>query len=483
MRFLTEDYNFLRRDYWFGQVDPRPLGLFRIFFALLMLKVAVYFLCVADEFFSDAGLTPRSLMLEISPHHNRLSLMDGIGDAGMARVFFLLWVLILLLLLVGYRTRLMLILNFIVITSVNARSFLILSGADLVLRVLSFWLLFLPLGAAYSVDSHRQRRDGQAPRSVFALPLRLIQLQVALIYVFSFLIKLEGKPWRAGLALFYAFQIESHTLPSGAWILENAPLWALSLGTYLTLIVEGAFILLVFVPFFQPRLRAIGLLMGVMLHAGIALTMSIHDFSLAMVISYLLFLDPGWLTRKTFIAPPQRLSSLQKGLSVGLIMLMGCVIWWNLATLEPFKKPLVPDVSGLPRTIMQYLGLGQTWGMFAPYPSDSIGWVTVPARFENGLELDLMTTLPLSDQFTTYDWGPQARWKKYVSEVWRTRSGIILKAWADYYCRRYNEADALPQGTRLMSLDIVYNWRWAHKPNAERNPLIQTRLWQQTCPP
>lgn len=31
LRLFPQDYNFLRPAYWFGQVDSRPLSLFRIF--------------------------------------------------------------------------------------------------------------------------------------------------------------------------------------------------------------------------------------------------------------------------------------------------------------------------------------------------------------------------------------------------------------------------------------------------------------------
>ena len=57
---INPQYNFLRLDYWFGQVESRPLSLFRIFFGLLVLKNALYSIPLAQLFYSDEGIVPRA---------------------------------------------------------------------------------------------------------------------------------------------------------------------------------------------------------------------------------------------------------------------------------------------------------------------------------------------------------------------------------------------------------------------------------------
>jgi hypothetical protein len=54
--------NTLHAKYWFGRVDSRPLSVFRIFFAGLLLKNAIYSIPLATEFYSDAGYVPRSAL-------------------------------------------------------------------------------------------------------------------------------------------------------------------------------------------------------------------------------------------------------------------------------------------------------------------------------------------------------------------------------------------------------------------------------------
>ncbi len=49
------------------------------------------------------------------------------------------------LLAVGYRTRLMTVLNYVLITSLQARNIIILHGGDVLMKMICFWAMFLPL--------------------------------------------------------------------------------------------------------------------------------------------------------------------------------------------------------------------------------------------------------------------------------------------------------------------------------------------------
>ncbi|MCI0349188.1 MAG: HTTM domain-containing protein, partial [Acidobacteriales bacterium] len=131
-------------------------------------------------------------------------------------------------LLVGYRTRLLAVLNFLLVLSVHERNVYVLTGADTAMRVLSFWMMFIPLGDYYSMDSFRCPKDY---RSAFAFPVRLIQFQVALIYLVAGLLKLSGEAWQNGEALFYVLQLEGIQWPPGAWLRQTASQGLLRLFT------------------------------------------------------------------------------------------------------------------------------------------------------------------------------------------------------------------------------------------------------------
>jgi hypothetical protein len=306
-RIFSPAYNFFSANYWLGEIDSRPIAVFRIFFAALLFKDALFHLPLAYWFYSNEGIFPVNTLHSIS-RLERFSLMDALPYTWMAIVFFLLWALVNLLLLVGYRTRLMAVLNFVMILSIHERNIYVLSGADTTLRVLSFWTMFLPLGQYYSIDAVRKRwaryarshvlenlRVSPLPQTAFAFPVRLVQLQIAIIYIFTFVLKLPGEIWRRGEALFYAFQLRTLTLPTADWLSVNAPDWLLKVMTYTALVSEGAFVPLVFSPIGQPLFRMLGLFLGTMLHLGIAVTMAIQDFSLVMIISYFTLYEARWI--------------------------------------------------------------------------------------------------------------------------------------------------------------------------------------------
>lgn len=265
--------------------------------------MAFGFLPLTEVFLSDQGVFPRETMFEVARRY-RFSLLDHVGSPELVQLFFIVWIAVLVLLGVGWKTRLMTIINFILVLSIHERNLFILNGGDTLLRLLGFWMIFLPAGAYYSLDAFQQRakqyrRTGQladirvesSPRMMWAFPLRIIQLQVACVYVFSAMTKLIGYRWMNGEAIYLAFQLEPYRRPLALWIVENIPeqmMFGITLGVVL---LETTWILLVFSPILQPLLRRLALLAGVALHTGIATAMVIQNFSQMLLSSYLLFLE------------------------------------------------------------------------------------------------------------------------------------------------------------------------------------------------
>ena len=277
----TSPPTILQWDYWFGEVDSLPVVLFRICFGALLCKNALYLLPLGQLFFSDDGITPRAQAWQDPAQCalGQFSVFNYVAGGWLAGIIFGVWAAIALALLVGYHARTMAILNFLLWLSLLHRNPFILHGPDHVMLVLSFWLIFLPLDR----------------RRAYAFPLRVVQIQIALIYLFTGYYKWQGAYWRQGDALFYVLQQNSFLAPTGAWFAAAAPLWLLHLLTWSTLLIELGFVLLVFAPVLQPWAKAAGLALAALLHLGIALTMAIPDFSLVMVIGYLFFLEPSWV--------------------------------------------------------------------------------------------------------------------------------------------------------------------------------------------
>lgn len=304
---LNTSENILTWNYWFGVVDTRWLGIFRILFGLLLLKDALYHLPLARIFYSDAGIIPRDALFDGLVRDPRFSLMDALGQPWLVILFFCVWIVVLICLIIGYRVRLMTILNFVLILSVHERNGYILTGADTLMRAMSFWLMFAPVGQYYAVDAVRRRwhhfrqtdnisdlRVATAPRTSFALPMRMLQLQLVMVYCSTSYLKTIGEVWQRGETMHYITQIDTFILPVGVWMRSLSPdmLRAIS---YMSLYIEIAIPILLLLPFVWRWSRLLAFILAIMLHGGIAVTMSIQDFSILMLICYLPFFDSQWL--------------------------------------------------------------------------------------------------------------------------------------------------------------------------------------------
>jgi len=512
-------YNFLQRDYWFGRADSRPLSLFRICLAALLLKNALYSIPLAQLFYSDAGLVPRARFWD-DPAGNGLgqfSLLNYFSASWAAILIFIAWAGIALALLVGYRTRMMAVLNYLLMLSIIHRNPLILTGADRVMTVLSFWMIFLPLNHYYSVDAWLARRRHRhpavhgdnlpiriMPHTTYAFPLRVIQIQVALIYIFTSYMKWHGELWREGDALFYALQQNGFLLPTGIWLGETAPLWLLHLLTWSTLLIEAGFAPLVFSPVLQPWARASGLLLAALLHLGIAVTMDIPDFSIAMWVSYIVFFEPAWVVwlerqvrrllrrphapavvAEAAVLPEDRRGSTpaigQSALTILLALLLTTTIWGGLGGGKDIWSRLVPTQPGLVQAINSQLHLGSAWQMFVYRSIPRSGWLMIYGQFEDGANSLLYTGADPTTGQMYRQWGPGARLRLLEQHFIRSFPESILYAWGGYYCRLYNRDQNYPVGMRLATVEFHLMYRISHLPGRAPNPVEDDLLWRQRC--
>lgn len=183
----------------------------------------------------------------------------------------------------GYMTRWSAVLTFLSLTTIHHRNPLILHSGDGLLRMLAFLLTFAPSGAALSLDRWLDRRAGVAgPEPVLAAPWaqRLIQLQVAILYLTTAGWKLAGAPWRDGTAAYYILRLaEFYRFPlpfESHWIESLA---VTRLLTWSSLAVELSMALLVWIgPLRYPVLAAAALL-----HLGLEYTLNIPVFQLLML--------------------------------------------------------------------------------------------------------------------------------------------------------------------------------------------------------
>ena len=154
------------------------------------------------------------------------------------------------------------------------------------MMVLSAYLIFAPAGAACSLDRLwriAQGKENDEPPRIVPWAQRLMQIQVALVYLCASFSKATGPQWMDGTAAYYPLHLaETARFPMP--LLNN--LYVINLITWGTVITEVSLATFIWV----PRLRLYILAAGVGLHLGIEYTMNIPLFSFLMIASYITFL-------------------------------------------------------------------------------------------------------------------------------------------------------------------------------------------------
>jgi hypothetical protein len=190
--------------------------------------------------------------------------------------------------LVGFRPRLGALLIAIGIISFDRRNPFLFNGGDGLLRILSLYLILAPSGASLSVDRWLKRDQpfwefpARAPWA-----LRLMQIQLSIIYLSSVWEKLQGTAWPHGNALSYALRLDDLERFPMPGLLSDVPA-IVAVLTWGTLLVEFGCGTLIWV----PRLRPWVIVVGILFHVGIAYSLRIGFFSAGMIVLYLTFVSP-----------------------------------------------------------------------------------------------------------------------------------------------------------------------------------------------
>jgi hypothetical protein len=253
------------RRWWLQLEDPRAIGLYRIVFGFFVIcnvnDLWEYFTFL----FTDEGIFTADVARQV---HAKAQ-FDGFGDGltedepwgffdARALVEFLqgpkwsllyfwdsptfFWAHLLAfelcgaLFVIGYRTRLMGVLTFLLMNSIFFRNHLFWEGTELVYRVFLAYLICAKSGHAYSVDNwlrcRRLRRQGllsepggpgegagvppseEHPKGLRAIyrripawPRRLMMMQLAAVYAVTGILK-NGGVWAKGDAIYYAWNMD-----------------------------------------------------------------------------------------------------------------------------------------------------------------------------------------------------------------------------------------------------------------------------------
>lgn len=459
---------------------------------LLVLDVA-FRLPDLTAHYADLGTLPRADFARLIPERSPLSIHFLSGSAGFALALFLLQLVFASLLIAGIRSQLAVAVSWFLMVSLQTRSPMILNAGDLLLRMLLFWAMFVPLGAAASIDrARRGLRESEASVVLSGGTIALL-MQAAFVYLFNWLQK-TGESWRDGSAVYRALGAEELTTRFGDF-LRGFPAF-LELATHAVFGFEilGAFLL------FSPwaSLRCLAVLGFCVLHLVYAASFRLGLFQWTCLVALLPFLPAEFWDSmsprrvgRTLRALGSRIatwvrsrvpSSLDAALgrkpvrveapvaaSALALVFLAYVSLWNLSTLRVLRtkessvgitrverQPLV-TLEGPARWLGDVLRLDQDWGMFAPEPPLVNGWFVLAASLADGSRVDLARNgAPVSFEKPAHvaDLFSSAHWQKYSDNLSETRFRGHWDAYGRYLCRCWNEAH--PSKEAVEGFDVYF---------------------------
>lgn len=290
------------RQFWFTPEPTTTLGLIRIFYGLLMIVWALALRGDLYDLFGEKGVLPTS---PISPYSWGLLKFWETDQA-----LLVVWVVLLLsaiALTVGWHSRIAALLLFVCLFSLWHRNPFVFNNGDLLLRIEALMLALAPCGAALSLDRRRTNGGSIWPAQIRApWIIRLMQVEVCLIYLTTVRAKLDGNTWNDGTAVSFALRYgpDSPIVPD--WLLNSPVL--INLFTWGALAIELAIGIFVW----NKKLRPWVLGAGVLLHLTIMVTIHVAFFSFAIFILYLAFVSPDTVER--LIRRPEARAELKQKL-------------------------------------------------------------------------------------------------------------------------------------------------------------------------
>jgi hypothetical protein len=468
------------------ELDYRSLALYRVLLGCVLLYDIAARLSEVPTFYTDDGVLPRAFLVEQLQGRWSWSIHLLSGEASVQYFLFALAALSAVAFIVGYRTRLATLISLVLLISLHNRNPLVISASDQLMRVLMFWTLFLPVGAAYSVDRALAGPDAPSRPSNASAGTAAFILQICLVYWFTAALKSDPVWWHDGSALYYTLSIDYLTTDLGRLMLAFPRL--LTALSFFSIALETVGPALLFVPRKTGPVRTAVVFAFILFHACMMLFLTLGTFPFVCAAMWTSLL-PAWFWERArgrfgrlsawaaSLRPPT-VRHTPAAVNVLAALFFAYALLWNLASATAGRV----GVPARAEWVAHATGLAQVWDMFAPRPRKDDGWYVIPARLASGAEVDLFRN------GAHVNWGkpanaselyPNAYWQKYLEYIWlRDFSGARLY-YARYLCRNWNASHH--DADELKTFDIVYMHENTPPPGLFEPPAEPLVIWHHEC--
>jgi len=481
---------------WFGaafqervQIDLRALAVFRIALGSIIVLDLILRARNFTAFYTNDGVLPNEALYD--SYTDVHSLHAWVGEAWLVALLFVVAGLLGVSMLLGYRTRTVTFLSWIMLFSLHNRNPMVLNGGDGMLRLLVFWSIFLPLGERWSIDASRFDRDRTSVATMASLA---ILAQIVIMYVSNFVHKTRGEAWIDGEAVPYILTLDQFTVLLGPYLVEFPDLLVAFSYGWMVLMALAPFLLLLTG---WPRAAVATGFVG--MHLGMLLTLQIGVFPLVVISALLLFYPPFVWDRAVQVAAQRgivdRLRALRARIDAARPSptIPGPVVPLpaTLPGARPVLSTIVPALflvfiimanahvlgyaSAPPepgQTLLDKTDNEQNWRLFAPHPLKDTRWFVAEGTLANGDTVDARHGGPVrwdrppnpADRVGT------ARWRKYLSNVYGADDQQSY--YANYLCDRWNRT----HDSQLETVEVhVFNQQgtpWGGESEVQRTRLV-----------
>lgn len=272
--------------FWFAPKDLLGLASTRV--VLMAVMVYMYALRLYNlDYYSDLSWIPRAKALIIFPEIIRPAFAWFFWPDSMNLIMHAVLVLFLILLLLGIGGRWLMTMAWVINMGFLQRNFAINFGADILCAVMMFYLCFIQSCERLSVlNVFRKKKVFRSSDLVTSTMIRMMQIQLCVIYTYTGFEKLKGSSWWDGTALWNVIA-NPQMMAFDMSFMRNFPTF-IGVMSFATLLFEIYFTPAVMFPKTRPWIFLIGL--G--FHLGIAFLMALMPFSAAMISGYFLFMNP-----------------------------------------------------------------------------------------------------------------------------------------------------------------------------------------------
>jgi hypothetical protein len=274
-------------EYFFlTPASARPLAALRIGIALVLIIQALCLRASSLEFLSQDGLIQGELAEFLSiPNIPRLSvfiqffstmgihLREAVWIYGTCTLYFIALVCLFL----GYKTRIASVCAWFLHWTLLNTGHSSIYGVDQYAHVFLFYLMWMPVGDVYSVDSILRTQESR-PSAAARLGLRVVQLHLCVSYLSSAIEKGAGPQWWDGELLWRTLSLPVYHI----FDMNGLAYWPFlsKMGGWITLLLEGGYCIFIW-PKATRRIWVLGI---TGLHLGIAVMLGLGLFGAIMCV-------------------------------------------------------------------------------------------------------------------------------------------------------------------------------------------------------